>query len=288
MLSLLSLLTVQVAGAACPADAGIVEAHLQRVGAAEQAVDWDAFELAVDALRADLFCCCDALTPEQLIRVHRSFALAASRRRDEPRAEAAYRAVLVLEPGFEPPYSDAPPGSLLRRAWKRALEARPEPIRLVPAGAWLVDGQPRTRALPAERAALVQRLGEGESCESWYLEGPWPPGQQDFLLEQPAEGRLAQLPGSVELRGWATRYQCASPDRGWWAPGLAMVAVGLVGVTSGELLENRMLGIDDEQRARRLYQGAVATTFAGWTVGLGGAGLAVGSVLQACEPVAGP
>jgi hypothetical protein len=284
VLQLLLSLAAHVAGAACPADAASIEAELQWASAAAQAVEWSSFERAVDALHRDLSCSCAALSDEQHQRIHLVFALAASRRRDEAAAVAAYRAVLAAEPDFEPPYADAPPGSLLRRAWKQAVHGGPDPVRLVPAGSWRVDGRPAARLLPAERAALVQRFDDGGGCASWYLEGPWPAELQDSLLALPAQGALAELPGSAELLRQASGYQCVGPQRSWWVPGLALVAVGAAGVTTGELLENRMMATDDEGRARRLYRTAVGVSFLGWSVGLGGGGLAVGSLLQACEP----
>jgi hypothetical protein len=282
---LISILAAHAAVARCPADPAVLSVELASTFQAADQVAWEAFDQGVDRLRGDLGCLCAELPAAELLDVHRVFALDASRRRDRDAAIAAYRAVLVLDAGFEPPYAEAPPGSLLREAWKAAYELGPGPNTPAPAGRWLVDGAPATEGLPLERAAFVQRFEGDGRCGSLYLGAGTASARLGgvFVPPAPAPTPPALSPAWPASGSVAALYPCPAPSRRSLLTGLALAATGLSGIAAAELVENRMMSTDDPQRAQRLYGAAVATSLTGLGVGLSGGALVVAGAASACR-----
>ena len=136
MFLLAMLIVVQPSLAACPADAAVLRAD---VAAATQAYDdwaWNDFDRSVAAVSADLGCLTEVVPGPEAQATHRLFALAWSGEKDEARNLTACRAVLGLEPSYEPDPVVAPQGSLLRRAWEPVRATGAAAPRRLPAGLW--------------------------------------------------------------------------------------------------------------------------------------------------------
>lgn len=92
---------------------------------------------------------------------------------------------------------------------------------------------------------------------------------------------LSALPEPLEAV--VARYPCPPPAHPWLASGLALAGVGLGGIAAGELLENRMMATEGEDRARRLYHLGVASSFTGLALTVGGLGVVAEASLRACR-----
>ena len=158
----------------------------------------------------------------------------------------------------------APPSSAARRALTLGLDPtdpRTDPMLV---SRWHIDGLPSVDA------------NQG------------PPGSPPPLPASPLALAWPALRLFPEpLQAVAARYPCPPPAQPWLGSGLALGGVGLLIISGGELLENRMLATDSEPRARRLYRAAVGVSFTGLAVSLGGAGLVVGAGAQACREAEG-
>ncbi len=276
MILLVSLLAAAAATAECPADAAVLRADM---AAAEQAYDdwaWDEFDAAVQAVRADLDCLSEVLSPKDAQAAHRLFALAGARQQDEAMATASFKGLAQLDPSYAPDLTLAPEGSLLRRAWDTAVAEGAGAGRPLPDGAWFIDSVPKAVLLPTERAAVVQLLDSGAGFRSWYIDGSKLPHELEAMLTPTATG-----PSSS---GTGTSYSATVPtshaSRTMLFSGLALAAVGVGGVLGGEVLENRMDQTDDLAQAESLYKAGLGTTFGGMGLAAAGSGLVIGAVIK--------
>ncbi len=124
-------------------------------------------------------------------------------------------------------------------------------------GAWLVSGLPTVDAMaPGPRAAL-----------------PLPERDLAFYLDELGDAVL----------GLPARYPCPPPARSAWLPGAALAGAGLLAIGTGELIENRMMATEGEDRARALRGAAVGFSLSGLALTMGGGGLAGAGAVQACK-----
>jgi len=293
---LVLLIALRPAQAICPAGADVLRADVQAAAKAYDDWAWEDFDAGMAAVRQELGCLTEVVPSADVEAVYHLFALAGARRQDAGSAEAAFRGVLTLEPGYEPALALAAQGSLLRGAWERAVEAGPGPVRPLPAGAWFVDGHAGVRELPVERAALVQHLESSGRLRSWYLDGGGLPPDMEGLLASPvaaapgpptpappapapvvpAASPSAALPASPRPASTPGGH----PSRALLLSGLASAAVGVGGLIVGEACQATMMDAQKEARAEKYYHYGLASTFGGWALTATGGGLALGAVIK--------
>jgi hypothetical protein len=250
--------------AACPASTAALSADLATAETAHLAWAWEEFDAAVAAVRLDLGCLAEPIATPEVATVHRLFALAGARARDEAGAVAAFRGLLAVDPAWAPDLELAPQGSLLRQAWEQARGSLGDRVRPLPAGAWIVDGEAGATVLPTARAALVQ-LDDG-TLHSWYLDGrDLPPDLEERLRPPPIVRTTEPRPGH--------------PSRALLASGLAVAAVGAGGLLAGEALQAEMMDTARRARAETLFHAGVAASIGGLGLGVAGCGLVVGAMV---------
>lgn len=171
MLLLALVLAVLPVRAACPADAAALRADVATATGAYEDWAWADFDRSVATVRDDLGCLTEVVPGPDARAAHQLFALAGAREKDEARTVAAFRALLALEPSYEPDPVLAPQGSLLYRAWEQARASGAGSQQPLPMGAWFVDGKPGAGELPTGRSAVVQLLDPSGHLLSWYLDG---------------------------------------------------------------------------------------------------------------------
>jgi hypothetical protein len=140
-------------------------------------LDAEGFEANHVALLARLACLAVPLSLDEVARVHRMMALHAAFAEPD-RIVPALAALLVVEPQHQLPTALVPEGHPLREALGRAGQATrvtdSVPLKELEEGWFEVDGTAR-RAVPARRAAIVQRLdGQMRVVETRY----WWPGDR--------------------------------------------------------------------------------------------------------------
>ena len=289
MLLVVAAIAAHNANAACPADVDELRDDMAAATQAHGDWAWDDFDTAMGAVRADLGCLTEVLPSVDAKAAHLLFALAGASAHDEDQTIAAYRGLLTLEPQHEPDSSLAPTGSLQRRAWEEAKTSGAGPEDPLPEGIWFVDGKPGQKALPLQRAALVQLLEAG-GLQSWYLcGGELPEGLRRVMKPSPVapaepapvpvEPNLAELQAETAEVLERERH----PSRTMFISGLALVAVGVAGLTVGETLDLQVgdgwksLDADDVEKR---YALGLACTIGGLTLGAAGGGLVLGAVFE--------
>jgi hypothetical protein len=135
--------------------------------------DLEALQPAVAAVDEDLTCLDSLVTPDDALQVHVTHILGWWLLRDESRVAFAFRGALAVDPHFLPGDDIAPEGSALMVLFARVKE-QGAGISTPSRGKLVVDGFPGVKALPMERAVLLQREGI-EGIETWYAAPEGPP-----------------------------------------------------------------------------------------------------------------
>ncbi len=164
------LILISSAWADCPASATALRADLDAAQQAYEAQSWDQFASAFSDVENDVGCLLDVVNSSDASRVHLVHALAAARASDTAAATVAFRGQLATDPTYDPPFSLAPPGSLLRTAFENSRKDPGAPSMALAEGSWYLDGMPASE-LPGAQAAVVQRFDGQGGLSSWYLSG---------------------------------------------------------------------------------------------------------------------
>jgi hypothetical protein len=271
MLLLASILALQSAGAACPADATALRGDIATADGAYEDWAWEVFDASVTAVRQDLGCLTVVVSEADAAAAHRIFALAGARSRDEALAVNAFRGLLAMQPGYELDRVLAPEGSTLRSAWEQARALGPGAGQPLPEGSWFLDGRSDARIVPIERAAVVQQHSAEGELRSWYLDG----GELPASLQDRLGAAIATSPPVAPVagpEGHASRTMLLS--------GAALAAVGVGALFGGEALENRMMQAETLADAESLHKAGMGATFGGLGLGAAGAGLVIGAVIK--------
>jgi hypothetical protein len=186
--------------AACPADTEALRADITAADQAYQQWKWQQFEQRMLVVREDLACLSEIVSSQDAQEIHWLHALTGATSSDEDLATAALRGLLHLAPDFAPNPEQAPPGSLLHRAWEKAKEPAEDDAGTLalPPGAWFVDGVPGILEFQVGRTAVVQLLEPDGSFYSWYYQGEKLPTGIAALAAAQAESSLgAEESGAV-------------------------------------------------------------------------------------------
>ncbi len=153
--------------AACPV--GVVELGEQAAAAvvAYEQLEVERFQTLAHELVEGVPCLDQHVSPDAAAQLHLVTALDAWTRRDEEQVHAALRALLALQPTFEPGIVVAPEGGGMAAAFERARVAGPGREQAAQGLLVVVDGR-QGAALPLERAALVQWTATSGALQSRY------------------------------------------------------------------------------------------------------------------------
>lgn len=206
------VLLPSAASAACPADLATLRGDMGKARAAYADEDLETLREAVITVDEDLGCLSELATPDDALQAHLVHALGWWLLRDEQRVAFALRGAMAVDPGFLLGDDIAPAGSKLMVIY---AQVRQGGLGLsAPADDKLrVDGFEGIRAVPMQRAALIQRQDRGE-LQTFYTS---PDGAPSELVDQapygwrdegeilaPVEGELYVM---AELRRMADRGQ---------------------------------------------------------------------------------
>ena len=263
-MNLILLALLQVANAACPADAAVLGKDIEAGFAAYEAQDWPAFEDRIATVYEDIGCLSELVDVPTATSLHHLLALYFAHHGDEDNARDAIRGALSLDGAFavEPAQLELTP--LLDSASATAAKKGPGKDQDLPTGSWVIDGRPDKDHLPIERATLVQRHAAQVDVSSWYVFGGQIPPE---LLPQVAGSGTPAPSGGIQSRPLLFG-------------GLAGLAVAAGGLSWAELswkaAADQQLSEDD---ALASYQRAHTVSIGSAAVGVAGAGLVVGAVV---------
>jgi len=305
---LVLLLNTAPAHAACPADTAALGADMAAAVQAYDDWDWEAFDLAVDMVREDLGCLSEVVSKADAQEIHQLFARVGARQGDADQAIIAFRGLLALDPDYEPDAALAQQGSLLRKAYDMATIAGAGAADELQPGAWFVDGRPGVREVPRERAALVQRLDDDGAFSSWYVMGkglpneltaylagaeaapaspveaaPEPVAKSEAPPPEPVPPAESPLTGTVDLaEGGAPseRARGGHASRGLLIGGVALAAVAVGGIGYAEYLQQEMMDIQKQSKAKSKYQMGLGISIGSCVLGTAGGGLVLVSVIK--------
>ncbi len=167
------VLLAQPADAACPADLGILRSDLKLARQTYVDEDWEAFQGHLGAVEEDLGCLVKVATPEDALAVHLLYSLGCWMERDESRVAFGLRGVVALDPYFHPGEDVMPEGKPLMVRLVRARETGTG-LSAIHDHKLIVDGHRGTRAVPMQRATLVQFKTE-EGLQTLYASPDGPP-----------------------------------------------------------------------------------------------------------------
>jgi hypothetical protein len=182
-LALAASLLSSPARADCPADLAILRTDMGAARMAYADEELETLRQAVMRVDEDLACLTELVTPEDALQAHMVHALGWWLLRDEDRVAFALRGALAVEPGFLLGDDIAPAGSKLMVLYAQVHEqglgvSTPLEHKLT------VDGFAGIRALPMQRAALIQREGP-DGLETFYTS---PDGAPSALLPEAPYG----------------------------------------------------------------------------------------------------
>jgi hypothetical protein len=169
--------------AGCPADLATLRTDMGAARAAYAMEDLEALRLAVMRVDEDLGCLTARVTPDDALQAHLVHALGWWLLRDEERVAFALRGALAVDPSFQLGDDIAPAGSKLMVLYAQVRQqglgvSAPLDHKLT------VDGFEGIKALPMQRAALIQRQGP-DGLETFYCS---PDGAPSELLPQAPYG----------------------------------------------------------------------------------------------------
>ncbi len=262
VLPFIALLTA-TAQAACPAGAGDPGTHASAALVAYEKLEVELFRERVEQAQQAVPCLASAIDPQDAAQLHLVSALEAWTRRDEDQVQQALRALLELQPDYQPSVIMAPDGGGLAAAFEVARAAGPGTKAPLPGLELYVDGQ-RSAALPQERAAVVQWAAVA-SFESRYA---WP-GSFDPDLRRAT--RLVGAPTPVPSGSHRSRRLAIAAA----ATGL----VALVGASQANDAWDAFHETDSLDDAQRYYTRNRVFAVGSGLAAAGTAGLAVGAVV---------
>jgi hypothetical protein len=189
-LLLAALALLRPAAAECPAGLATLRAHMGEARMAYALEDLEGLRVAVLAVDEDLTCLEDVVSPEDALQAHITHVLGWWLLRDEARVVFAMRGVLAIDPDFQLGDDIAPPGTPLMVIFSRLREqdvgmSAPLDRPLI------LDGFRGVKALPVDRAVLIQREGV-DGVETWYSA---PDGPPSAVVRDPPWGWL--VAGSI-------------------------------------------------------------------------------------------
>lgn len=211
-LAMTALLFPAPVSAGCPADLATLRGDMGAARMAYLDEDLEALRLAVIEVDEDLGCLSELATPDDALQAHLVHALGWWLLRDQDRVAFALRGAMAVDPGFLLGDDIAPAGSKLMVLYAQVREGGlglsahvDQRLR--------VDGFEGIRALPMQRAALVQRHSR-DGLETFYTS---PDGAPSDLVHQAPYGWrdegtiLAEVQGELyvmaELRRMADQGQ---------------------------------------------------------------------------------
>jgi hypothetical protein len=211
-LALAAFLLPANAFAGCPADLATLRVDMGAARAAYAREELEELRQAVMRVDEDLGCLTERATPDDALQAHLVHALGWWLLRDEERVAFALRGALAVDPTFLLGDDIAPAGSKLMVLYAQVREqglgvSAPLDEKL------MVDGFNGIRALPMQRAALIQREGP-DGLETYYCSPDGAPS--DLVAEAPYGWRdegeiLAPVDGELyvlaELRRMADAHQ---------------------------------------------------------------------------------
>lgn len=171
VLAFLALLTAPTK-ANCPVSAEELGQQAAQAVAAYERLDVERFQALAQDLGAFVPCLEGTVSAEQAAQVHLVMGLEAWSRREDEQVQAALRALLSVQPDYQPSIIVAPQGGGLLAAFEQARKAGKGKAESFQGLTLMVDGQ-RGASLPLERAALVQwnqPAGQLESRYAWQGE----------------------------------------------------------------------------------------------------------------------
>jgi len=211
-LTLAALLLTAQAHATCPADLATLRTDMGAARMAHADEDLEALRLAVQRVDEDLSCLTERATPDDALQAHLAHALGWWLLRDEERVAFALRGAMAVDPGFLLGDDIAPAGSKLMVLYAQVRE-HGTGLSATVGDKLMVDGFDGIRALPMQRAALIQRQGK-DGLETWYCS---PDGAPSALVAEAPYGWrdegaiLAPVQGELyvmaELRSMADKGQ---------------------------------------------------------------------------------
>jgi hypothetical protein len=264
-LLLFLLASPPIPAAPCPASAAALAEH---VAAAQQAYvrfDLEAFAAEAAEVRVLLACLGEVVSPGLALDLHLQMGLAAWLDQDPRALAAAARAVVVLDPSFQPPPEIAPEGSRLRAMFATARTGGAGGLIEVAGPALWVDGQPGGPSLPEARAALVQWHAPDAALQSYYLDGL---GLPDDLLERLALAAPPAPRGDRRAR--------------WLLVAGAAATGGAASLWGAHRIEAAYWQSYDPAEEQSLYAANRVLGIGGWVL-LAGAGAATGGALALGE-----
>lgn len=277
MLSALALLLLanHNAVAACPSTATQVHTDADVAYAAYAAFDVAGFKADASALRGEISCLSDTVDGQTAARVHLVMALDGWLAKDSSRMMSSFRGALAADPHFVLDEDMAPAGSQIRTFFDAA--------RATGAGGTTpvgdeelttnVDGRLAARAIPTERASLVQLAAPDADLRTWYLAGgPFPADLTAAIAAHPPIQTTGVQPAAPTVS--PSRRSHASP---------VLLATGLAaGVAAGACLyvangwkQKYEAAEGEEPISTQAYANNQTFGFTGYGVGAAAVGLGI-------------
>lgn len=204
----------------CPARSSDLLARSARIEAARAAQDQERLQSEGDALRAEVSCLTEAVSPPAAARLHFALALVAFDQQDLPAVSAGFRSARRVDPAFMPDPILMPEGGRLRSLWNEADKQAGPPIP-VASGFWLLDGLPGGSTIPSGQALTIQQTQQGRVTDSYLLisgRDPLPPPLLSTTRHRSrwiaTSGGAAALlgAGGLALAGWSRSEFRAEAD----------------------------------------------------------------------------
>jgi hypothetical protein len=273
-LFVLGSMLVGEARAACPANGEWVRNDTKTALDAYGAGDMMGFHQAVSAVAEDVGCLTEPIDVAQIEAVHLALGLRAIVNDEPAVAVAAFQALYVLRPDYQPDDRLAPLDSPARKALDEAKAKGPGAEGKVPPTSgytWIVDGKESAEPmLPAERATLVLlHAPDGSIVQSRYL----PQGGSPEELVGAASVEIAGLRMAGQTKDSETRSGQKATSRPIIYAAGGAAAVATIGLVSAALVKQSYLHAPDDDG---LLEGKLAANRVLGYTGYGFAGVAVG------------
>jgi hypothetical protein len=281
-LFVLGSIWVGQARAACPANAEWVRNDTKTALDAYGSGDMMGFQQAVSAVAEDVSCLTEPIDAAQIASVNLALGLKAIVNDEPAVAVAAFQAVYVLQPDYQPDDRLAPLDSPARKALEEAKIKGPGAENKVPpissGYTWIVDGTESAEPmLPAERATLVLlHAPDGSIVQSKYL----PQGGSPDELVGAASVEIAGVRMAGQTKDSETRsgQKATSRPIAYAAGGCAAVAT--ISLVSAALIKQSYLHAPEEEG---LKEGALNANrvlgYTGYGFGIAAVGLGVTAVV---------
>ncbi len=273
-LFVLGSMWVGQARAACPANGEWVRNDTKTALDAYGAGDMVGFHQAVSAVAEDVGCLTEPIDKAQIEAAHLALGLKAIVNDDTAAAVAAFQAVYVLHPDYQPDDKLAPLDSPARKALDEAKTKGPgAETAVAPTSGytWIVDGTESAEPmLPRERATLVLlHAPDGSIVQSRYF----PQGGTPDELVGAASVEIAGVRMAGQTKDSETRSGKKAISRPIVYAAGGAAAVATIGLVSAALIKQSYLHAPDDDG---LLEGKLAANHVLGYTGYGFAGVAVG------------